>query len=1326
MKVKFERCKKIFSMFLIIVLLFGILPVSALQGNVSDSTTSRIVKEIVEMREESVKYFICEDGSYIAATYSSPVHYEESGKWEEIDNTLTLNTKSGEAVYSTKNGFDVTIPQNLTSGRSITATNKGYTVSFKIKGDTNDLNMRTTASVVDTDKLPSVVKMNDTVKMTGEVSASADISSSGTLTEGQKIEKFNAEKMTVENQTSAVVYKNFLNRSDLEYVITSNSLKENIVVYAPQSEYIYRFDLNSDGLVPAEQADGSIKWTDPKNPDETVFFLDAPYMYDANDNESFDVSMSVEADGDGYVLTVRADSDWIGESGRAFPVVIDPSWSIPKSNFKDVYVINGICANEPRAIKEIRAGRNLTNTVRSYVKIEMPENLPAGSVITGGELTFQKQNYFKALGHNDIDILVYDCKDVADWSETTVCWNAQPFDNSRNGYLNNNAELIDSIPATSDLDSYSFDLTEAVKRWVYTGINKGIMIASSDEVTRTQVDFYSSRASKIEKRPVMSISFDAPRVSTQVWNPGAGATTSSLINVVSSSPWTVDVSDVPWLSVASATDDGFKLRAQSNPYADVRTGTVVVKMTADNTEIGRITVTQLGTEPAVVLDRDRWDVDESGEHERLVEVSSNASWSVSTDSSWITLDKTSGRGNSTFTMSIGTPNETYTTRTGTVTVQAGDAVETIIVTQFDEVSGYFNSIGEDGVSRVKSSSEYNHKLSKWAMELAYAAYNPLTGPIAGLVPGIFMEDDIPTATELLELEGFNVQSFNYGANDAVAHVIAHRSIVAGADTSDSYNGIDFYRGGTNNGTSEKLFCIDRDGYWNSTDVLRLGFSRNSEQNNGMVRLSESADEQNQLNNDENRVLIVVDIRGSETLQDWIVNAGTQIPEIKRSFSDGKNIVLNSLLHGTGDTANCTECDGDGYVICMGYIPYYNIQNPIVLVTGHSLGAAVANLVAAHLSTCNDVNCCGILNGDGTDVYGYTFATPNTVDTNEEGSVVYTGDNIYNIMNNNDAVTFLPRTIDFSNWRNSMWKRHGVDLHITMPMSVKIQALKDNGTAVIGFGGHAMSTYNDWLAALPDKLGKTADDIDLNDLLALTDNRDELGLLPKILWAKCPVSVTLKDEDGNVLAFESSNANAVSPQLANSSGIVSLVTDNNEKVFFIPFGYETVDINIEAYDYGTMTFATEVAGLGSAFNKTYNNINLYPGKQFTAQIAENSLVEDIQPVHVDENGEQIPVEENPLLKSAVIDNPRVPYGTYSIITVVTDKSVIKVRFICRTNGATITYTPDHEGVISYIDNGDTLTWVIRRKFASGTVDYDVGVKVDKVWYVTPNVFTLTVY
>ena len=128
-----------------------------------------------------------------------------------------------------------------------------------------------------------------------------------------------------------------------------------------------------------------------------------------------------------------------------------------------------------------------------------------------------------------------------------------------------------------------------------------------------------------------------------------------------------------------------------------------------------------------------------------------------------------------------------------------------------------------------------------------------------------------------ELEGFNVQSFNYGANDAVAHVIAHRNITVGLDTSYVYENNNLYSGGNSNesfknGSIGTGLLADYYNDWDSADVFRLGIYRDSWQNNGMVRLSESADEQNQLNNDENRVLIVVDIRGSETLQDWICNA----------------------------------------------------------------------------------------------------------------------------------------------------------------------------------------------------------------------------------------------------------------------------------------------------------------------------------------------------------------------------------------------------------------------------------------------------------------------
>ena len=125
-----------------------------------------------------------------------------------------------------------------------------------------------------------------------------------------------------------------------------------------------------------------------------------------------------------------------------------------------------------------------------------------------------------------------------------------------------------------------------------------------------------------------------------------------------------------------------------------------------------------------------------------------------------------------------------------------------------------------------------------------------------------------------------------------------------------------------------------------------------------------------------RTLVVVDIRGTSTNQDWMTDVGTQFEFFGINFETGMNMVLNSLYHGTGDTENCKKCNGKsgGCEYCKGYIPFNNISNPIFLVTGHSLGAAVANLLAEHLNSCKDTNHCP---GSRTekDIYAYTFATP---------------------------------------------------------------------------------------------------------------------------------------------------------------------------------------------------------------------------------------------------------------------------------------------------------------------------------------------------------------
>lgn len=111
------------------------------------------------------------------------------------------------------------------------------------------------------------------------------------------------------------------------------------------------------------------------------------------------------------------------------------------------------------------------------------------------------------------------------------------------------------------------------------------------------------------------------------------------------------------------------------------------------------------------------------------------------------------------------------------------------------------------------------------------------------------------------------------------------------------------------------------------------------------------------NTDYMRTLVVVDIRGSSTTNDWWTDIGTQLNPKWGSFGAGMETVLKSLYHGTGDTENCTKCNGSGCEHCKGYIPYNNISNPIFLVTGHSLGAAVTNHVANHLDSCEDTNCC---------------------------------------------------------------------------------------------------------------------------------------------------------------------------------------------------------------------------------------------------------------------------------------------------------------------------------------------------------------------------------
>ena len=641
--------------------------------------SSKIVAEVEALREENTKHFLCEDGSYIATTYSEPVHYKENGEWKEIDNTLKLSnnvkSSSGKAMYVPKStDTEVKIPQSFSDGQKISLTKKGHTISFGVSQDKNVKLNRIATVVNNLEELSSNVQPNKAELHNKTLITSTDSEKYGEIT------KYNNEVVAIENQAGAIVYEGVFESADLEYVVTTNSIKENIVVYEKQNDYTYKFDMDFGDLVPIVNEDNSIRVVDPET-EETVFFVGAPYMYDANDIESTDIDMSLVKEDRMYLLTLKASLDWINASERTFPVVIDP---IVYLSFDDVFVMDGLInKNVTKVNKELRVGRNLTNLTRTYIKPTMPSNIPEGSYVNSACLYLYRDSYYRAPSGEHISINAYSCNGVAEWSPDTITWNNQPFDNSENGYKNNTALLCDSEYVGDTKYDYWFDITFLAGIWINTGINKGIMLASSDESTKTQMDFYSSRATDSSFRPEVSISYVEPSVDVSNWETDSQAKESAEFRVSTSYEWSA-YSDVDWISFNKRYlgDRGFlKIIVDENEKTSARNGTVTVKM--DDKVIGTIAVTQYGADPYLTVSPASLNFD-VGSSKQTVNITSNTTWSFSNLPEWITVTPSEGSMNSTVEVEVSV-NNNAAARESNISVTADTVTKTINVAQLNDI-----------------------------------------------------------------------------------------------------------------------------------------------------------------------------------------------------------------------------------------------------------------------------------------------------------------------------------------------------------------------------------------------------------------------------------------------------------------------------------------------------------------------------------------------------------------------------------------------------------------------------------------------------------------
>ena len=378
-----------------------------------------IVGEDSEQRTENSKTFLLDDGTKMFVDYGEPVHYKNSkNEWVDYDNTLVKSDDN--STYSNKESdVNVSLSKNTSSDSLVSVENDKHEISWNYD-DANKSNIVVQNGKTNDDK-------NDT---------------------------------TLDNITSNAEYKNIYNNVDLQCNVTTKGVKENIVLNSPNAKNEYVISYNIGKLTPKLKDDNTIDLYNGKN---IVYTISAPYMVDANEKYSENISLEIlNHKDDTMQVKLTADKDFLLSSDIKYPVTIDP---------------------------EISSGQAL-NTSYSYIgygtsspKYNPPYTLSSSEyirwVINKLPTLTSSQKVIKATYSYSIE------KIIGDVSESNPFIIKLHNYKSTSPYYDSIVKDYSAIAGSSD--NVSFDITSLVNSWA-TGesTNNGFILEAKDSAkTRT-------------------------------------------------------------------------------------------------------------------------------------------------------------------------------------------------------------------------------------------------------------------------------------------------------------------------------------------------------------------------------------------------------------------------------------------------------------------------------------------------------------------------------------------------------------------------------------------------------------------------------------------------------------------------------------------------------------------------------------------------------------------------------------------------------------------------------------------------------------------------
>ena len=431
--------------------------------------------ELADKRTSFSKTYDNRDGTYTYESYLEPVHYMDraTGMWEEIDRSLVETTTPRGVGYANKaNSFSVFLPQTVADQ------------PVCISGDGTSIEMTPVGRPLEFDVQPALPQTSTPVPM----------------------------------RSDTRTYSRAFAGADLIYQSVARGIKETIVLSAPTRKTKFSFDMTCAGLEPSLEALGSITFTSTAT-GAVAYRMITPFMVDSSENEAGDSAYSdavhyeLRRTGLTWRLDVVADTEWINDPKRVFPIKIDPTTYVDYATGRwaecaDAFVTSAYPNNNYGADPELKVGQISslgTGVNRTYVRPYLGQLVGKNLSVLEAKLgLYCNWRYLHATPAR------VNCTWAnSAWSETGITWNNKPA-----------ATYMTYANAAENAWTY-WDVTGYVRE-VLLGIRQdyGFMLWANSETDANYWTKFYSLDSSDSRYPLMTVKYTSePEISLEAPGP---------------------------------------------------------------------------------------------------------------------------------------------------------------------------------------------------------------------------------------------------------------------------------------------------------------------------------------------------------------------------------------------------------------------------------------------------------------------------------------------------------------------------------------------------------------------------------------------------------------------------------------------------------------------------------------------------------------------------------------------------------------------------------------------------------------------------------------